>query len=84
MEKTEEKKNYKAKMHKIVYAVGVLGVIMINIASWNSVGFSDWYIKNIFPRKSAEGRGIRRGEEKLLLDTFLLAMRRTRHCLCCG
>ena len=49
MEKTEEKKNYKAKMHKIVYAVGVLGVIMINIASWNSVGFSDWYIKNIFP-----------------------------------
>ncbi|MDE6621827.1 MAG: DUF3810 domain-containing protein [Lachnospiraceae bacterium] len=49
MEKTEEKTNCKAKMHKIIFAVGVIGVIMINIASWKSVTFSDWYIKNIFP-----------------------------------
>lgn len=49
MEKTEEKVKNKAKMHKIIFAAGALGVIMINIASWQSVGFSDWYIRNIFP-----------------------------------
>jgi len=49
MEKTEEKAKSKAKMHKITYAAGALGVIMINIASWKSVLFSDWYIRNIFP-----------------------------------
>lgn len=36
-------------MHKIMFAVGVGGVMGLNIASWRSVAFSDWYIKNIFP-----------------------------------
>jgi len=36
-------------MHKIMFAVGVGGVVGLNIASWRSVAFSDWYIKNIFP-----------------------------------
>lgn len=49
MDKMEEKANHKVKMHKIMYAVGVAGVIAINAASWQSVRFSDWYIKTIFP-----------------------------------
>lgn len=49
MDKMGEKANHKVKMHKIMYAVGVVGVIAINAASWQSVGFSDWYIKTIFP-----------------------------------
>lgn len=36
-------------MHKIMFAVGVGGVMGLNIASWRSVAFSDWYIRNIFP-----------------------------------
>lgn len=49
MDKMGEKANHKVKMHKIMYAVGVAGVIAINAASWQSVRFSDWYIKTIFP-----------------------------------
>lgn len=49
MNNTGDKTNYKAKMHKIMFAVGAAGVVMINAASWQSVKFSDWYIKNIFP-----------------------------------
>lgn len=49
MDKMGEKANHKVKMHKIMYAVGVVGVIAINAASWQSVRFSDWYIKTIFP-----------------------------------
>lgn len=49
MDKMGEKANYGVKMHKIVYAAGVAGVIAINAASWQSVRFSDWYIKTIFP-----------------------------------
>ena len=49
MDKERDKTKYKAKLHKKLFAFGVLGVIIINIASWKSVAFSDWYIKNIFP-----------------------------------
>ncbi|MDE5700593.1 MAG: DUF3810 domain-containing protein [Lachnospiraceae bacterium] len=49
MDNTGEKTNHKVKIHKIMYAVGVAGIVMINAASWQSVKFSDWYIKNIFP-----------------------------------
>ncbi len=49
MEKDKKNTNQKVKMHKIMFAVGVGGVIGLNIVSWKSVAFSDWYIKNIFP-----------------------------------
>lgn len=49
MSRNEKKTNYKVKMHNILFAIGVVGVIMINIASWQSAAFSDWYIENIFP-----------------------------------
>jgi len=49
MDNTEEKGNNKVKMHKIMYAVGAVGVILINLVSWQSVKFSDWYIQHIFP-----------------------------------
>lgn len=39
----------KGKMHNFVFATGIAGVIIINIVSWQSVVFSDWYTKNIFP-----------------------------------
>ncbi|MDE7479388.1 MAG: DUF3810 domain-containing protein [Lachnospiraceae bacterium] len=49
MDKTQDKVDFRAKVHKIMFIVGVAGVILINAASWQSVQFSDWYIKNIFP-----------------------------------
>ena len=49
MDNTAEKANHKVKMHKVIYALGAAGVIIINAASWQSVKFSDWYIKYIFP-----------------------------------
>ncbi len=49
MDKDREKTKNKAKLHKKLFVLGVVGVIIINIASWMSVAFSDWYIKNIFP-----------------------------------
>lgn len=49
MDKYEEKTDCRSKMHKKLFAIGIVGVIIINIASWMSVEFSDWYIKNIFP-----------------------------------
>ena len=49
MEKDEKNTNRRVKVHKIMFAVGVGGVVGLNIASWRSVAFSDWYIKNIFP-----------------------------------
>ena len=49
MDNTGEKANHKVKMHKILYAIGIAGVVLINMVSWKSVGFSDWYIRNIFP-----------------------------------
>lgn len=49
MDNTGEKTKNKVKMHKIVYAVGAVGIALLNVVSWRSVQFSDWYIKNIFP-----------------------------------
>ena len=39
----------KVKMHNILFAIGIIGVILLNIASWVSVSFSDWYVRYIFP-----------------------------------
>lgn len=49
MDKNGKNTNQKVKMHKIMFAVGAAGVAGLNIASWQSVTFSDWYIKTIFP-----------------------------------
>ncbi len=49
MDKNGKNTNRIVKMHKIIFAVGMAGVAGLNIASWKSVAFSDWYIKNIFP-----------------------------------
>ncbi len=49
MDKNGKNMNQKVKMHKIMFAAGVAGVAGLNIASWQSVTFSDWYIKTIFP-----------------------------------
>ncbi len=49
MDKNGKNTNQKVKMHKIMFAAGVAGVAGLNIASWQSVTFSDWYIKTIFP-----------------------------------
>lgn len=49
MDKTEKNANDKVKMHKAVYAAGAAGVVLLNMMSWWSVQFSDWYIRHIFP-----------------------------------
>lgn len=49
MDNTGEKARHRVKVHKIMYAAGAAGVLIINMVSWKSVGFSDWYIKTIFP-----------------------------------
>ena len=49
MDRSGGKKVGKEKLHKILFAIGMIGVIILNIASWKSVPFSDWYIKHIFP-----------------------------------
>ena len=41
MEKDKKNTNQKVKMHKIMFAVGVGGVIGLNIVSWKSVAFRD-------------------------------------------
>ena len=49
MDRSGGKKVGKEKLNKILFAIGMIGVIILNIASWKSVPFSDWYIKHIFP-----------------------------------
>ena len=49
MDRSGGKKVGKENLHKILFAIGMIGVIILNIASWKSVPFSDWYIKHIFP-----------------------------------
>lgn len=49
MDKNGKNTNQKVKMHKIIFAAGIVGVVGLNIASWQSVTFSDWYTKTIFP-----------------------------------
>lgn len=45
----EKRTGKRVRSHKILFATGIAGVIMMNIASWKSTAFSDWYIRNIFP-----------------------------------
>lgn len=49
MDRERKKFTKKVKMHNILFAIGVLGVIILNIISWQSTMFSDWYTKYIFP-----------------------------------
>lgn len=49
MDKKGNRAGFKAKLHKNIFIIGIVGVVVINAASWMSVGFSDWYIRNIFP-----------------------------------
>jgi hypothetical protein len=44
-----EKTLKKVKIHNIIYITGIFTVIILNILSWRSVDFSDWYVENIFP-----------------------------------
>ena len=44
-----EKAVRRKKISKIIYIVGMLGVIMLNYLAWRSRGFCDWYIDHIFP-----------------------------------
>lgn len=32
-----------------IYAIGILGVVILNLAAWKSTEFCDWYIAHIFP-----------------------------------
>lgn len=45
MEKAAKRK----KISKIIYVIGMLGVIMLNYLAWRSREFCDWYIDHIFP-----------------------------------
>lgn len=49
MEKRKEYTGKRVKIHNILWALGAVGVIVLNTASWKSVEFSDWYIRYIFP-----------------------------------
>ena len=44
--KTDNKRNY---IGKIVFGIGILGVVVLNLLAWYSTEFSDWYINHIFP-----------------------------------
>lgn len=49
MDEKRKKLSGKVKLHNILFAVGIVGVILLNVAAWTSASFSDWYIKYIFP-----------------------------------
>ena len=44
-----EKAARRKKISKIIYIIGMLGVIMLNYLAWRSREFCDWYIDRIFP-----------------------------------
>ena len=44
-----EKAARRKKISKIIYIIGMLGVIMLNYLAWRSREFCDWYIDHIFP-----------------------------------
>ncbi len=44
-----EKAARRKKISKIIYVIGMLGVIMLNYLAWRSGEFCDWYIDHIFP-----------------------------------
>lgn len=39
----------KEKLHKFLFAAGVVGVGLLNAAAWKSTEFSDWYVACVFP-----------------------------------
>lgn len=49
MDNRKKNTEKKVKIHNILFAMGVVGVIALNVAAWMSVEFSDWYIQYIFP-----------------------------------
>jgi hypothetical protein len=49
MNKGNDKTKKRVKFAKAVFSIGVFNVIILNILSWRSVKFSDWYVENIFP-----------------------------------
>ena len=44
-----EKAARRKKISKIIYIIGMFGVIMLNYLAWRSREFCDWYIDHIFP-----------------------------------
>ena len=44
-----EKAARRKKISKIIYVIGMLGVIMLNYLAWRSREFCDWYIDHICP-----------------------------------
>lgn len=44
-----EKAARRRKISKIIYVIGMLGVIILNYLAWRSREFCDWYIDHIFP-----------------------------------
>ena len=44
-----EKAARRKEISKIIYIIGMLGVIMLNYLAWRSREFCDWYIDHIFP-----------------------------------
>lgn len=44
-----EKAVRRRKISKIIYVIGMLGVIILNYLAWRSREFCDWYIDHIFP-----------------------------------
>ncbi len=49
MKKAENNGKKTIKIHNIVFLCGIIGVVLLNAAAWQSVTFCDWYIRHIFP-----------------------------------
>ncbi len=49
MKKTENIGKKSIKLYKTVYLCGIIGVVLLNAAAWQSVAFCDWYIRHVFP-----------------------------------
>lgn len=49
MKKSEKIGKKSMKLYKPVYLCGIIGVVLLNAAAWQSVAFCDWYIRHIFP-----------------------------------
>ena len=46
MDKIENKNGI---FDKVLFLMGLAGVLILNIVAWKNVDFCDWYIENIFP-----------------------------------
>lgn len=49
MEKNDVNGREKVKIYKRLFFAGIVGLVVINIFSWCSETFSDWYVENVFP-----------------------------------